>query len=290
MANGVVVLGMHRSGTSAVTRLVNMLGVPTPAESDLLPPAFDNPRGHWESRSLVEINDRLLAARGCDWTCPVRFAPGWEEEPAVASLEAEAVAAFRRVVTTGEWVWKDPRNCLLLAFWRRVLGMTPIVILVLRNPLEIVASIQRRDNFERTYCVALWDRYMRVCLDAIRGLPTIVTTYDEVLVDPHAWCERTTPTLATAGITVRAASRTDVEAFVEPDLKHEHVEWNEVARSVELGAAQRALSDSLRRAVGAHDAFDPPRLPPESPRTEELLAERRDALTALRQAVTASSG
>jgi hypothetical protein len=289
VANGVVVLGMHRSGTSAATRLVNLLGVPLSDEQDLLPPAFDNPRGHWESRSLVEQNDRLLAARGCDWTCPVRFWRGWESEPTVASLGDEAVATFRRVVTTDEWVWKDPRNCLLLPFWRAALDVSPVVVLVLRNPLEIAASLERRDRLEIEYGIALWERYMRVGLESIRGLRVLATNYDDILARPVEWCERARATLEAAGLTVSEASESDVREFVEPALKNERVAWEDVAAHPDFSASQRVVSRALRLVVGEHEAFVPPELPPEAPSTEELLAERRNALAALRQAMAASS-
>jgi hypothetical protein len=279
---------MHRSGTSTATRLVNLLGVPIPVEEDLLPPAFDNPRGHWESSSLVAFNDRILAARGCDWTCPARFEPGWEADGAVAGLADDAVAAFRRVVVTDEWVWKDPRNCLLLPFWIKALGTRPAVVLVLRNPLEIVASLHRRDHFPLEYCVALWDRYMRVCLESMRGLPAHVTTYDEMVADPLAWCARAGKSLGDAGIGVREPVEKDVAAFVDPALRNERVAWSAVAGSPELTPAHRIFSRALRLTVGTHHAFDPPEVPPEAPRTEELLAERRDALAALRETMATS--
>ena len=68
---GVFVLGMHRSGTSAATRLVNLLGLPTCIEDDMFPPSFDNPKRNWESMSLTAFNDRVLETLGCDWSCPV---------------------------------------------------------------------------------------------------------------------------------------------------------------------------------------------------------------------------
>ena len=279
---------MHRSGTSTATRLVNLLGVPIPVEDDLLPPAFDNPRGHWESRSLVEFNDRILDARGCDWTCPVRFESGWEADRSVAALATDAVDVFRRVVVTDEWVWKDPRNCLLLRFWIKALGTNPAVVLVLRNPLEIVASIHRRDRFALDYCVALWDRYMRACLESMRGLPALVTTYDEMVAEPVAWCERTAESLAAAGIGVRAPAEEEVAEFVDPALRHERLAWSAVAGSPELSPSHRILSRALQLTVGTHHAFDPPELPPEPPRTEEVLAVRRDALAALRDTMATS--
>ena len=80
---GVFVVGMHRSGTSAAARLVNLLGIPTCVEEDLLLTTADNPRGYWESATLTGLNDRLLDALGCDWTCPVELTAGWEADLAL---------------------------------------------------------------------------------------------------------------------------------------------------------------------------------------------------------------
>ena len=85
---GVFVLGMHRSGTSVATRLINLLGVPAPIEEDLLPPDRGNPTGYWESSSLVAYNDRLLEVLGSEMTCPEAFGPGWERDPRPIDLDA----------------------------------------------------------------------------------------------------------------------------------------------------------------------------------------------------------
>src|SRR5687768_10874208 len=110
MGLGVFVLGMHRSGTSAATRLVNLLGVPTCIDEDLSPTKADNPRGHWESESLTALNERLLDALGCDWSCPPRLEQGWENDSALEQLVAEAAVLFPTIFPTEQWVWKDPRN------------------------------------------------------------------------------------------------------------------------------------------------------------------------------------
>jgi hypothetical protein len=65
---GVAVLGMHRSGTSAAARVVNLLGVPLLASDDLLPADGVNPRGYWESERLLRANDELLEAAGGSWS------------------------------------------------------------------------------------------------------------------------------------------------------------------------------------------------------------------------------
>jgi hypothetical protein len=286
MGHGVVVVGMHRSGTSAATRLVNLLGVPLPAENDLLPSAFDNPRGHWESRSLVEFNDRLLDARACDWTCPVPFERGWTMEPPVAAFATDAFATFQQAVPTRQWVWKDPRNCLLLPFWRGILGVELAVVLVLRHPLEIVASLEARDRFERPHCIALWERYLRVCVESLAGLPVYATSYDELLSDPLAWCSRAGAFLSSQGISNRPAPERDVLAFVDPSLRHERVATRP---EDELSTPQRALDDALGRALGEHTSFEPVALPPETETTGLLLEERRQALAAVRAAPAPSA-
>src|ERR1019366_7940994 len=68
---------MHRSGTSAVSRILNLLGADLGPEGDLLT-EYDNPAGHWESKALVACNDRILAAFGRSWDFPPWTAPGWE--------------------------------------------------------------------------------------------------------------------------------------------------------------------------------------------------------------------
>src|SRR5919197_5152241 len=110
MSIGVFVLGMHRSGTSAATRLINLLGLRAPAEEDLLPADEGNPTGYWESSSLVDFNDKLLGALGSDMSCPVAFGPGWERDPRLDGIYPEAAKLFARVFAAPPWVFKDPRN------------------------------------------------------------------------------------------------------------------------------------------------------------------------------------
>ncbi|HTZ08801.1 MAG TPA: hypothetical protein VMB72_07005, partial [Acidimicrobiales bacterium] len=90
---GVVVLGMHRSGTSAVTRILNLLGADVGERDDLLTD-YDNPAGHWESRALVAANDRILAAWGRSWDFPPWLAPGWERSERAERLLPDLAATF----------------------------------------------------------------------------------------------------------------------------------------------------------------------------------------------------
>jgi len=274
MSRGVFVLGMHRSGTSAATRLVNLLGVPTCVDDDLLPGTADNPRGYWESRSLTALNDRILAAFESDWTCPPVLETGWEDAVALDRLHAEAYEALSRALPTERWVWKDPRNCITLPFWLAVLDVEPVVLFVHRNPLEIASSLGARDELGSVYCLALWERYLRTCLSALSGLPTLVTTYDEILDDPGGWCRSAHNFLNSAGVTtsVLGANAPD---YIDDKRRHTQFTLEDVACDAAVSNAQRELLVAVEGLRGAHDALSAPTLHPESPTTEALLAERR---------------
>jgi hypothetical protein len=279
MGAGVYVLGMHRSGTSAVTRLVNLLGVALPRRADLVPPGPKNPSGYWESMSLVAFNTRVLAAVGSDMRCPLLLAPEWERDRRLDSLRLEAAAAVHATFPGVPWVWKDPRNCLTFAFWRVTLDVAPVIVLVHRNPLEIAASTMRRRGDEtKIYALALWERYLRQSLEQIAGLPVLVTDYQRVLADPVGWCDDTRAFLERAGVATRRAADDSVRNFVDASLRHASFSTHEFLGDADVSEAQRALFLELNDLVGDHDAFSAPVLAPETPTTEALLAERRRGL------------
>jgi hypothetical protein len=278
-AGGVVVLGMHRSGTSAATRLISMLGPRLPREDNLVPPSEKNRKGYWESMTLVALNERLLAALGSDMRCPALLEPGWEHDRRLAAVRGEAGSAFRATFSAAPWVWKDPRNCLTFAFWWTVLDSRPVVVLVNRNPLEIVASTLRAGRADgKIYLLALWERYLRQALDQIGGVPVLVTRYDTLLADPLGWCETARVFLAMARLPVAAPNALEVEAFVDRGLRHAASAREDFLADGDVSAQQRELFLALERAEGSQASFVRPDLPPETPSTEPLLAERRRVL------------
>jgi hypothetical protein len=180
---GAVVLGMHRSGTSAVSRILNLLGADLGPESDLLT-EYDNPAGHWESKSLVACNDRILASFGRSWDFPPWLAPGWEHSARASLLLPEMTEAFEAVYQSGPWVWKDPRTCLTFPLWRRVLGSEAKVVLVFRDPGAVVASVRRRDGIPSFYALGLWHHYVRCAVDGAAGSPVVCLQFEDLVASP----------------------------------------------------------------------------------------------------------
>jgi hypothetical protein len=254
-------------------------------DEDLLPTTDDNPKGVWESESLAALNDRVLLELGCDWACPLDLDPGWERSPELGRLRRDAAYTVAAVLPSDRWVWKDPRNCVTLPFWLTSLETDAIAVLVHRNPLEVAASLGRRDGFDTLYSLALWERSLRRCLSALVGLPVLVTTYDGVLASPLDWCNEARRFLEARGVPTTAPEGDEALAFVDVGLRHSASTPDEFDAEPTATEAQRALFHALDGVVGAHAAFPAVDLPPESPTTDALLGARRRALAERRELV-----
>jgi hypothetical protein len=144
----VLVLGMHRSGTSSVAGALIRLGGAAPR--NLLPPQLDNPKGFWESSVLVTLNDDILAAGGSDWQDWRAFDPARIDPPARLALHARARSALADEFGDASLpIVKDPRMCRLMPFWSSVFkeaewSVRPV--LPLRSPLEVALSLNRRNG------------------------------------------------------------------------------------------------------------------------------------------------
>jgi hypothetical protein len=275
LTRGAVVLGMHRSGTSAATRLVNLLGLSL-GRGPMVPSTDGNPRGHWESLRLRDVNEAVLTAFGGNWAGPPPLEPGWEREPRLDPLRVEARDAFAEVYRgAGPWVWKDPRTCITLPFWEHVLEVEPVVLLVHRNPLEVVDSLARRDELTKVVSMALWERHVRDSLRNSDGHPVHVSSVDEVLGDPAAWAAQVREVLVSHGVGLPDAA-VNGEAFVgavDSGLRHAQASPADLARDPDVSDAQRSLLDVLEKVAGYSDRFVAPELPPATPGIDRLLVE-----------------
>jgi hypothetical protein len=274
---GVYVVGMHRSGTSAVTRTVNLMGIPLSGARDLVGPvASSNPTGHWESGALLDVNDRILARLGGAWSAPPNTTLRWERDQELNGLRRDARRSFADSYRTRQWLWKDPRLCLTLPFWRTSIPAKALAILVIRHPMEIARSLEARDRFPVRYSLALWERYLRTALDGVTGMPVLVTPYDALLADPVAWCDTVFPFLARHGLHVSRPDAGALAAFLDPALRHSAVGREGQDGLADVVASQRRLYQVLQDLVGSHESLERPMLPPEEPGTEALLAAHRD--------------
>jgi len=270
---GVLVLGMHRSGTSAATRLVNALGPALCSPGDMVRGPW-NPSGHWESRSLMHLNDDLLRQMGRTWWYPPPAGEAYDALSAsLTTRPAQARRAFRRVHRTVPWVWKDPRTSVLVPFWRAVLGPRLAAVVVFRNPLDVAESLGRRHDVPVSFGVALWERYNRLLLAHTSGLPVLVTRYDDLLADPARWSAGVGEFLAGSGMRLRRTLESPLSAgFVDPGLRHSAHTRAQIAAVGPLSSGALAVYDALEASAGPSAAFLPPALGPEPDAVEAELA------------------
>ena len=144
--HALLVLGMHRSGTSALTRVLGLMGAALP--HDPMPPTADNPQGYWESQRIARLNNRLLESAGTDWSNDAAIPPEWFADPCRAGDREEAIALLAdEFAAAPSIVLKDPRICRLIPFWKTVLdaaGFETRAVLALRDPLEVARSLAAR--------------------------------------------------------------------------------------------------------------------------------------------------
>lgn len=270
----IVVLGMHRSGTSVAAGLLRELGVHFGDESDLLPPdVLDNPDGYFEHARFVEINNALLAAMGGSWAHPPNLTGRWERSGAVQRLLPQAKALVATLQKQPPWGWKDPRTCLTLPFWLR---LTPNArfLWVVRHPVEVAMSMSARHEgyVTRQRAIDLWIQYNRSVFERFNPERTLVVGHESVLADPAQAIDRMTeffrlkPTLEARARAVHSVRGRPPKS---DELLHAASSGLEMEEALELYASLAALSpmsDPQSHAV-----------------TEQLLKDALDRIAVLEQ-------
>lgn len=183
----IAITGMHRSGTSMITRALHDSGlhlVGTGAE-ELIEAADDNPEGFWESKAIRDCNDELLEATGGAWDNPPDLPPAGVDDPRVAHVADAATATLATLRQHDHWGFKDPRTCLTAAYWLDLEPELRFVVCV-RHPIEVALSLRRRNQNSYSLGLSLWERYYATVLDQVPPERRIVSHYDTFFVDPEA--------------------------------------------------------------------------------------------------------
>jgi hypothetical protein len=270
----VVVIGMHRSGTSATAGLLVRLGLTGPRGDDLIPATRSNEAGHWESSQVVGCNARLLQAMGGIALAPPAVTVSWESAPNYARTRDEALRWFATTDTGAPMMVKDPRFCSTLPFWRDVLPVPMAAVFVLRNPLNVARSLQARDGVPVTLGLAAWDRSMRSAVQVLEDLPTLVLDYDDMVADSAKTTKEIVRFLEEVGVDVAPDVAEGSGQHLDASLKHQKSEDDEFQ---DLARVQTQIFEALRERRGYHDAWrQPPAFPPPPLWVEDALVLRRE--------------
>ena len=248
----IFVLGMHRSGTSALTRVLNLAGVDLGPTETLKGANPENPRGFWENDVFVDANKAVLRSIGCEWDCVAGFS--LEAIAQTAShhrLVRDARNLLVRLDANRPWAMKDPRSCLTFGFWREVTEL-PIALFSNRDPFQIAASLYRRNSIPEAAGIALWELYMLSALRSTVGIPRMVVDFTGLIRDPAKVIEKVVDWLRSVGVrNLDMPDRHEFEVFLSSDLIHHTSDHSDERER--LSPTQRALFDALRS--GDLDSF-----------------------------------
>jgi GT2 family glycosyltransferase len=189
----IIVLGMHRSGTSALTRGLKVLGVEL---GDRLMPGVegDNEKGFWEDLDINAFNVELMRHLGQDWHTLQPIHSSQFEGEDLASFRLRAVELVRKKIN-GAAVFgiKDPRTVRLLPFWKSVfehLGADVAYVIALRHPMSVARSVKQRHGFDEEKTHYLWLEHMVPSILGSEGVPRVVVSYDSLMDRPEAELRR----------------------------------------------------------------------------------------------------
>jgi len=232
-----VVLGMHRSGTSSIAGLLALLGV-WPGIPDMLMRAHDNPKGHYEHLGLHMACVRRLEATEGDWKIP----SSKENPAAVDRFRREVSSVLNTLEARRPWFIKEPRLCLLI---RELLPLLtrPAFVIIKRNPVEVAASLAARNELSYEHALALWEKYTIDAFAASIGYHRILIDYAEVLSDPVNTADYLFHELSRFGIKGLQPNFHLAEDWIEARLQHHRV--TRLDSLIQLTPAQEALQNAL---------------------------------------------
>jgi hypothetical protein len=214
-----VVLGMHRSGTSALTRVLGLLGATLPKQPML---SLKN-EDHWEPERLVRLHEAMLEEAGSRWDDWRAF------DPAALGNRLDHYRSRTKTILAEEYgdagllVIKDPRMCRFVPLYTSALaelGITPRFVLLHRNPLAVMASLRRRNGMTPGFAGLLWLRHVLDAADFTSGHPRCFVSYEAFLDDWRGATARTRTELAIDWPQDEAQAAAGIDSYLSRDLQH----------------------------------------------------------------------
>lgn len=254
-----IVAGMHRSGTSALTRVLSLAGAALPEQ--LMGASENNPKGYFESERLYDLHEALLEEAGTSWDDLSPFPRAWYESPNAGAWMQRLRDAIREEFGDATLLTvKDPRVCKLVPLWveaLRGLGIEPTFLIPVRNPLDIAASLRRAEGVDEAKSTLLWLHYFLAAERGTRGHPRAFVGYDDLLED---WRRVMLRVESELGLVLPRASRraqAEIDEFLARELRHGATRADELyARHGVSAWVKQAFAWGLRAAAGEAPATD----------------------------------
>ncbi len=237
----VFVLGMHRSGTSAITGMLAKAGFAAP--SDLMEANIVNPKGFWESISISKLNNDFLEQMESHWSSSLALTKEWNESICARKWRSSLLDIIAKSFGGAELpTIKDPRLCMLIAGlepWLESRLIETSFIITIRSPLEVCNSLKLAQGTDLQISLLLWIKSIIMAEEATRGYKRVFITYDALLQDPKIALETCiklvrsfddqVPSVRTESYNSIAhpASFTEATSFIDPSLRRQRAIIND---------------------------------------------------------------
>jgi hypothetical protein len=236
----IIILGMHRSGTSAVGHLLEALGFEFGPRNFALKPRDDNPKGFWEREDVVELNDKALAELGARWLAPGKWKASELSPAFIKEFDRRAAEIIAGFPVERPWFLKDPRMCLTAPLWEKHFD-DPIYLITYRDPIEVSLSLWSREQLPQRMGIALWERYLGEALNDTRGKKRLLIRYNDLVSDPKEALLALISGIQAFGAAVPCDAEVAARKL-EVDRNMRHHQRDSLALDVPLTPSQEALN------------------------------------------------
>jgi hypothetical protein len=233
---GIIVLGMHRSGTSALTRVLNIVGADLPAKLVNADPS--NKTGHWEPTRVVNLHKRMFAdifARWDDWR---PLDPEWLRSPARLPYVSDMMRFLEEECGKSNlFLLKDPRICRLMPLWKEAFALVDMdlrVAMLARHPLEVAASLSVRNRIATGRALLIWLRHVLDAEVASRDVTRSWTSYSQLLGDWRRTVRKIGREIGFEWPRISDDAEAAVDLFLDASLRHHVEDEASAAESAEL--------------------------------------------------------
>jgi|GEM_PF-3090089 len=223
----IIIVGMHRSGTSALTRILSLLGFSLPQK--LMIGGSDNIKGNWEPARVMKIHDEAFASIGSSWNDYFSFPQAWFDSVTANNLSEKIIDFLAKEFgETNSFIIKDPRISILLPLWYQPLAIfnTDVsYILPIRNPLEVAESLWQRNKISISEGLLLWLKYVLDGERHTRGKKRVFTYYQELLEQPLLLLERVKNELDLSR-EIQDNIHIEIDDFLDKRLRHHQFDFD----------------------------------------------------------------
>ncbi len=276
-----VVLGMHRSGTSAMTRALQVLGIHL--GDNIMPALADNPKGFWEDMDVWALNEELLAQLGEAWDSLSPTLESRLSDAAFSSYEHRALDLLRRKTAEVDWLgMKDPRMVRLLPLWRSAFAEFDgevRYLLAVRNPLSVAASLAARDGFAKEKSCYLWLQHMIPTVRDTAGSRRAVLDFDRLMAAPDSELRRVARELDIVDRLDEEALAGFCSGYLEGGLRHSSFDLKDLLADPVVPSLAKEAYGLLYRVAGSELSVDSAEVAVEFARFAEELARLGPALS-----------